>query len=306
MRKIVVLAAALGVAATFVSVASAADPVPYPAPKVQQVFVAAQTVTPGASFTNFFAPGSTVVFRSYAVDPKTRKVVAAKDVKYFYVTIPNQPNIKLQFNPTAPGASSGLPWTGTWTVPANYPEGAVPFKVLIQLSKDHGKRRGSFVQYPVAAAALTVSKTVATALTPSGPNAGAAGAPKSSLDVGLYVDTVAGTRPVGTAPRQSGCTQTNVFRRGEQIVPRVWGTDLATTDVLSNDNVKEAHVSIAGLKDLPMTWGPHGAVGNQAFFWNAPFILPADYPFGETTIHVVFTLENGKVGTYDYVINVIP
>jgi hypothetical protein len=306
MRKIAILAAALAVAATFVPVGSAADPVPYPSPKVQQVFIAAQTVTTGGSVTNFYAPGSTVVFRAYAVDPKTKKVVAAKDVKYFYVTIPNQPNVKLHFDPVAPGASKGLPWTGTWTVPASFAEGAVPFRVLVQLSKDLGKRKGQFVQFPVSAAALTVSKNVSTALSPSGPNAGAAGTLKPSLDVALYVDTVAGTRPVGTAPRQSGCTQTNVFKRGEQIVPRVWGSDLATTDVLSTDNVKEAHISLAGLKDMPMSWGPHGAVGNQVFFWNAPFILPADYPFGEATIHVVFTLENGKVGTYDYVINVIP
>ena len=306
MRTIVTLAAAVAVAATFVPLASAADPVPYPAPKVQQVFVAAQTVTTGGSVTNFFQPGSTVVFRAYAVDPKTKKVVEAKDVKYFYVTIPNLPNVKLRFDATAPGASKGLPWTGTWAVPANFTEGAVPFRVLIQLSKDLGKRKGQFVQFPVGAAALTVSKNVSTALSPSGPNAGVAGAAKPSLDVALYVDTVAGTRPVGTAPRQSGCTQTNVFKRGEQIVPRVWGSDLATTEVLSNENVKEAHISLAGMKDVPMGWGPHGTVGNQALFWNAPFILPADYPFGEATIHVVFTLENGKVGTYDYVINVIP
>lgn len=306
MRKIVILAAALSVAATFVSAASAADPVPYPSPKVQQVFVAAHTVTTGGSVTNFYAPGSTVVFRAYAVDPKTKKVVAAKDVRYFYITIPNEPNVKLHFDPAAPGASQGLPWTGTWTIPATAAEGTVPFRVLVQLSKNLGKRKGMFIQYPVSAAALTISKTISTALSPSGPNAGAAGAAKSSLDVALYVDTIAGTRPVGTAPRQSGCTQTNVFKRGEQVVPRVWGTDLATTDVLSPDNVKEAHISIAGMKDMPMNWGPHGAVGNQVLFWNAPFILPADYPLGEATIHVVFTLENGKVGTYDYVINVIP
>ena len=36
------------------------------------------------------------------------------------------------------------------------------------------------------------------------------------LNVFLYVDTVNGTRPVGAKPRPIGCTQTNVFQRGEQ------------------------------------------------------------------------------------------
>ena len=69
------------------------------------------------------APGATVVFRAYAVDGKTRKVIAAKDVKYFYVKIPNQPNVKLTYNAQAPGATPRMPWSGTWTVPAAYPLG---------------------------------------------------------------------------------------------------------------------------------------------------------------------------------------
>ena len=62
--------------------------------------------------TNYFAPGATVVFRAYAVDSKTHKVLAAKDVKYFYVKIPNQPNVKLKYDPKAPGATPRLPWIG--------------------------------------------------------------------------------------------------------------------------------------------------------------------------------------------------
>ena len=96
--------------------------------------------------SDYFAPGNTVVFRAYAVDSKTRKVLTAKDVKYFYVKIPNQPNVKLTYNPKAPGASGQYTWTGTWTVPANYPFGTVDFKVLV---KSKAKRLGSFVQMPV-------------------------------------------------------------------------------------------------------------------------------------------------------------
>ena len=53
-------------------------------------------------------------FRAYAVDGKTRKVLAAKGVKYFYVKIPNQPNVKLRYLPNAAGASGRMAWTGSW------------------------------------------------------------------------------------------------------------------------------------------------------------------------------------------------
>ena len=46
-----------------------------------------------------------------------------------------------------------------------------------------------------------------------------------------------GTRPAAAAARPIGCTQTNVFKRGEQFVLRTWGFDLANGAVLSLDNV---------------------------------------------------------------------
>ena len=308
MKLILVVAAALTAATTITATATAATPAPFPAPKVLQLFVAAQTVTTNGSMGNLFAPGSTVVFRAYAVDPKTKKPLVAKDVRYFYVTIPNQPNVKLKYDSSAPGASSGLPWTGQWTIPASYPVGNVAFRMLVQAKvKDKAgkQRKGQFVQMPVASAMLTVSSAPPPLFSP-GANAGAAGAGSGNLDMALYVDTVNGTRPSGAAPRAVGCTQTNVYKRGEQVVVRTWGTDLATNDLLTNDNVKEAHFSITGQPDVVLNWGAHGAVGNQVFFWSNAWIVPATFPLGETTIHVVFTTDAGKTGTYDQIINVIP
>ena len=281
---------------------------PYPAPKVADVFLAAQTVTSDGAMSNWFAPGASVVFRAYAVDPKSHKVVDPKVVKYFYVTIPNQPNVKLKYGATAPGASSGLPWTGTWTVPASYPAGVVPFKVL-----DPGEgqfrqaAKGQFIQMPVSTAMLTISKTPPPVFSPAVP-AGSAGAGSDgqALDLSLYVDTVNGTRPSGAAPRAIGCSQTNVYKRGEQVVVRAWGAELATADVLSSANVSSAHFSIAGQPDVTLNYGAHGSAGSQVYFWANAWIIPAGYPLGETTIHVVFNLESGKTGTYDYTINVIP
>jgi hypothetical protein len=303
MKKILILGAALTVVATVTMSASAATPVPFPANKVVQVFVAAQTVTTDGVMASWFTPGSTVVFRAYAVDPKSHKVVDPKIVKYFYVTIPNEPNVKLTYGATAPGASSGLPWTGTWTVPASYPAGDVGFKVLIQVRQNTGKQlKGQFVQMPVAPATLNISPTAPAAFSPAAPAGGAGAGNGQALQLALYVDSINGTAPAGTQARPIGCTQTNVYKRGERVVIRSWGTDLATNDVLSSDNVKEAHFSIAGQPDVPMAWGAHGVV----YFWSNFWIVPADYPLGETTVHVSYTTESGKSGSYDYTLNIIP
>jgi hypothetical protein len=297
------LVAALAVAAVAVPQALAADPVPpaFPAPTVMQVFVAAETVTPTGVLANHYAPGSTVVFRAYAVDQKTKKVITASDMRYFYVTIPSQPNVKLKYNPKAAGASLTRPWLGTWTVPSSFPSGMVNFKVLIQTTK---KMKGQFVQMPVASSQLTIMATPPP-VAAAGPAAAATALP-ASLDVSLYVDSVNGTRPAGAAPRPIGCTQTNVYKRGEQFVLRTWGSDMSTGEILSTDNVKDAHFSIAGVPDVVLNWGAHGATGAKVNFWTNAWNIPADFPLGETTVKVVFNLESGKVGTYDYHITIIP
>lgn len=303
MKRILTLGATVAVLAAGAAVARAADtPVPFPSAQIKQVFIAAQTVTSDGTVASYFMPGDKVIFRAYAVDGKTLKMVAQKNVKFFYVTIPSQPNVKLAYNPKATGASAGIPWTGAWTVPSTYPLGTVGFAVHVKLVN---RQVGSFVQMPVATAQLNISNTPTT-LTPGAsagtPNAGQSGSPALSL----YVDTVNGTAPAGVASRPIGCTQTNVYHRGERMVVRSWGTDLKTTDVLSIDNVKDAHFSIAGQPNAAMAWGAHGATGAKVYFWSNFWLVPADFPLGETTVHVVFTTIDGKTGTFDYPINIIP
>jgi len=304
MNRFSILGAALAVAAILAPVTSGARSVsPFPSPTVGDIFVAAQTVTSDGALANWFTPGSSVVFRAYAVNPKTHSIVDPKTVKYFYVTIPDQPNVKLKYGATAPGASTGMPWTGTWNVPATYANGTVNFKILIQVKGKNGKQlKGQFVQMPVVPAQLTISATAPPITEPGVPAGNAGAGTGQSLNLALYVDTVAGTGPVGIAKRPIGCTQTNVYKRGEQVVVRTWGTDLATGNVLTNDNVNAAHITVAGMPDATLNYGAHGVV----YFWSAPFNVPANYPLGATTIHVVFSTESGKTGTFDYVINVIP
>ncbi len=140
---------------------------------------------------------------------------------------------------------------------------------------------------------------------------GAAAAPAlaqvpQKLNVFLYVDTVNGTRPVGAKPRPIGCTQTNVFQRGEQVVFRVWGTEAQTTQVLSTENVKYAYVKIPGQPNLKLNWGAHGSPTNRVWFWTTPWVIPADYPLGSVTARIVFKTEANKFGLYDYEMTINP
>ena len=126
------------------------------------------------------------------------------------------------------------------------------------------------------------------------------------LDVLLYADTVNGTRPSGAKPRPIGCTQTNIYTRGEQVVFRTWGTEAATGDILSTENVKYAYVKIPGVANMKLNWGAHGATSNRVWFWTVPWIVAADYPLGTITARIVFKTETGKFGAFDYVLTINP
>jgi hypothetical protein len=299
MKRILSLGAVLAASAFGASSAAAATPPAFPAATVAPVFVAAQTVTAGGTMTNYFAPGSTVTFRAYAVVTKSKKLVAAADMKYFYVKIPNEPNVKFAYKPTAPGATKAMPWVATWTIPASFPAGTVPIDIRIKLKS---RAVGQFVQMPVVPAMLTVAAKPPTLFGPAPTGTTGLLTSNDSTTLSLYVDSVNGTHPAAAAPRQVGCSQTNVYKRGEQVVFRGWGMDLKSGDVLSIDNVKEAHVAIAGQPNLPLNFGSHGLVE----FWSAPWNLPTDFPLGNTVAHVVFTTLDGRTATFDYALNVIP
>jgi hypothetical protein len=303
MRTLTIFAAALALAATITASAMAADPLlPFPSAKAGPVFISSHVVTTDGTLASWFKPGDQVQFRAFAIDTKTKKLVQAKDVKFFYVKIPTQPNVKLKYDASM-ATMKNMPWSGTWSVPATFPVGQVSFRILIKLK---AKRTGEFVQMPVATSQLNIATNAQPVFGPAPTGQAVSPLTGKPVDMGLYVDSVNGTRPTGAAPRLVGCSQTNVFKRGEQFVLRSWGMALKTGEVLSNDNVKEAHFSIAGQPDTVLNWGAHGATGAKVFFWTNAWNIPKDFPLGTTTVHVVYTLETGLVGTYDYDINIIP
>ena len=163
MKRLLIATTVVLGAAALVTPALAQTPEPPAWPGgTAQVFVSAHTLTAAnAAYTpaqvgkqeNFFPQTSAVRFQVYAVDLKTKKVVTASDAKYFYVSIPNQPNVKLTYGKAGTGAKAPSIWTGTWTIPDTYPLGVVPFRVLLTTKSG---RHGIFQQAPVAAAQLTV------------------------------------------------------------------------------------------------------------------------------------------------------
>ena len=126
------------------------------------------------------------------------------------------------------------------------------------------------------------------------------------LDAFLYVDTVNGTRPAGAKPRPVGCTQSNTFTRGEQMVFRVWGTDATSGATLTTENVSYAYVKFPGMANLRLNWGPHGPTTNRVWFWTVAVNIPADYALGEGTARIVFKTDDGEFGTYDYRFTIVP
>src|SRR5436309_3042103 len=99
MRTLTVVAAALVAAAAVAGSALAADPLlPFPSAKAGPVFIASHVTTADGVMASWFEPGAQVVFRAVAIDRKTGKHVAAKDVRFFYVAIPGQSNVKLKLD----------------------------------------------------------------------------------------------------------------------------------------------------------------------------------------------------------------
>ena len=298
MQRAIVMA--LAAAALLVAGPSAqADTVtPFPSVHSGNVFVIAYTVTTSGAAASYFAPGSTVVFRAYAVDGKTRKLLTGPAVKYFYVTVPNQPNVKLRWTPKSPLATGRYRWIGRWTVPTDYATGVVNIKVNVRTKTN---RRGSFVQMPVAPSQLNISATPPPAGEGPDPTAGPS---TGTVPVGLYADAVNGGG--GAVPRPIGCTQTNVFRRGEELVMRAWGFDLVRRTVITMDNAVEAYTTVPGKAKLALNWGSHGPATGKVWYWTNAWKIPADYPLGDIVVRVTFKLENGRTGTIGYPVTIIP
>jgi hypothetical protein len=115
------------------------------------------------------------------------------------------------------------------------------------------------------------------------------------LAVVMYVDTVQGG--AGTPAPVVGCSQTNLFRQGQQVVFRMWGVNVKLSGVaLTNKNVKSAVVIIPGLSaPLALAYGAHGKAPNPVVsFWAVGWKTDATYPLGVVNFAVVVTTKADK------------
>jgi hypothetical protein len=279
-------------------------PPPWP-PGKTQVFIAADTVTARSTYgyvpavlgkqENFFPRTAGVKFRMYAIDLKTKKVLTAKHVQTAYVKIPGQPNVKLAYGKLGRAVGAPRLWTGTWSIPPDYPLGVVPFRILV---KTKSKRLGSFQQAPVEAAQLTVSDTTAgTPVPPVRPGpVPPPPYPGKAVEIAMYTDTVTSSR--GEVRQSRVCTQTNYFPRRSRVVFRMWAVDTRSRAALTPLDVKYVYIKIPGQPNLGMTFGPHGAAGNRVDFWSAAWAIPASYPLGIVPFRIVIKTEDGRFGIY--------
>jgi hypothetical protein len=151
-RRIIILAAVMAMAAVPAAAQSPGE-TPFPSAKITGAFVRVQTWTSPDShyLTNYYPQSGQVSFRMFVGDNKTGRSLTNKDLRYAKVVIPGQPDLKMKYSPV--GALQ-WPWTGTWTIPADYPLGIVAFQAVI---KTKTNKNGSFVQMPVATSQLTVT-----------------------------------------------------------------------------------------------------------------------------------------------------
>lgn len=110
------------------------------------------TATNPGAFTNVFAPKQAITFRMWAVDTSNGQVLTAADVRSVFITIPNQPNLKLKWGKLGTTATAPSYWYGTWTVPADYKLGPVAFKALLRTKV--GYKLGVFSQDTLAAGSV--------------------------------------------------------------------------------------------------------------------------------------------------------
>lgn len=140
---------------------------------------------------------------------------------------------------------------------------------------------------------MAVVTNVAAQTPPPPPNAPPVQGNK--LNVVMYVDTVQGA--AGIPKPQIGCSQTNLFLRGQQVVFRMWGVNVKLKGVaLTPKNVKSVVVTIPGISTpLRMTYGSHGKAPNPVVsFWTAAWKVDAAYPMGVVDFAVVVKTKADK------------
>lgn len=92
------------------------------------------------------------------------------------------------------------------------------------------------------------------------------------------------------------CADSSVFRRGQQVVFRLYITDAKTGKVMTGKDMSKVVVRIAGLPDQKMAFRPQGGKpdATSPWLWSMAWLVPADYPLGTFKFDIEATVKKTK------------
>ena len=168
-------------------------------------------------------------------------------------------------------------------------------------------RVGLVIATCLAGAVLAASAALAQAPipTPPGPqNPWPAPPSGGKFDIFFYVETLTASPGEsiygGAAP--TVCTQTNFFARRERAVWHIGAVNARTGKYVLPKDVKYAYLKIPGVKNIGVTFVPHGRDPATApWTWTARWDIPPDYPLGVVPFVLVMKLKawpKNKVATF--------
>ena len=187
-------------------------------------------------------------------------------------------------------------------MPSDYTLGIVNFQVLVQTKT----KRQRLVHPDAGGLVAADDHEHAPAARPGRLRARAAPPRPRACDIALYADSVNGRGPRG-APRPIGCTQTNVFKRGEQFVAPHVGIRPQERRPSSRSTTSPRRTSpFPASANVNLNWGAHGPQqGLHSGRTSGTSRRPI--PLGDmTVIQIQFTTITGKVGKLAYPITIIP
>ncbi len=117
--------------------------------------------------------------------------------------------------------------------------------------------------------------------------------PGSSVDYAVFVETLLGHGSKVKPPAY--CVQTSSFRRGYQVVFRMYIVNAKTGKVLNGKDLSRVVVRIPGVPDLVVPFRPQGARpdATSPWLWSTAWVVPSDYPLGSFTFQIVATVKRG-------------
>jgi len=92
------------------------------------------------------------------------------------------------------------------------------------------------------------------------------------------------------------CADSSVFRRGQQVVFRLYIVDAKTGKVLTGKDIRRVVLRIAGQPDQTMPFRPQG--GNpdatSPWLWSKAWLVPGDYPLGTFKFDIAAQIKQTK------------